>query len=131
MDKFLSVKGFLLYGGIVLVIVGLLSYILPGGVLIAGAWQFDNTEGIVHILLGVVAIAASYVLSGDLARYLVIAVGVVALLFGIYGFILSGPPPNTFGVANLENPLDNILHLFVAAWALYAAFMGKPAMAKM
>ncbi|HKZ86058.1 MAG TPA: hypothetical protein VJ793_20680 [Anaerolineae bacterium] len=29
--------------------------------------------------------------------------------------------PNTFGVANLESPADNLLHLVVGIWALYAA----------
>jgi len=48
----------------------------------------------------------------------------------------SPQPPftgaNTFGVANLESPADDILHLVVGVWALAAAFrpMGMPMMAK-
>jgi succinate dehydrogenase hydrophobic anchor subunit len=134
MDRFLSVKGFLFWGGVVLIIVGILSY-LPftnaSGSIFGAFWWFDGTEGVVHIALGVVAIAASYILSGDLARWLVIAVGVVALLFAIYGLILPQGPIGSANIdgANLESPMDSILHLFVAVWALYAAFVGRPAMA--
>lgn len=119
----LTPGGFLQVGGVVLIIVGLLSYILPGGSLLGNAWWFDGTEGVVHILLGVVAIAASYVLGADLQRTLTIVVGVVALLFGILGFFLPQGPLGSMniGPANLESPMDNILHLFVAAWALYSA----------
>lgn len=130
----MSVGGFLQVGGVVLVLVGIFSYLpflnTPETSIFGSAWWFDGTEGIVHILLGVVAIAASYVLSGDLARWLVIVVGVVALLFAVYGLILpagSLAAPN-IGPANLESPLDSILHLVVGVWALYAAFMGKSMM---
>jgi hypothetical protein len=37
----------------------------------------------------------------------------------------GAPIPNTFGVANLESPSDDVLHLAVGVWALYAAFIGK------
>ncbi len=58
-----------------------------------------------------------------------IGLGVVGLFFGIYGFVVAGAPePNTFGLANLESPADNLLHLVVGAWALYAAFMGRARM---
>ncbi len=127
----LTSKGFLQVGGVVLIVVGLLSFILPGGALLGETWWFDATEGYVHILLGVVALAAAYVLPANLQKPLVIVVGVVALLVGIYGFFLPAGTMQRYnlGPANLENPLDNILHLFVAVWALYAAFMGKPEMA--
>jgi hypothetical protein len=135
MDKYLSVKGFLFYGGIVLIIVGILSY-LPftnaSGSIFGAFWWFDGTEGIVHILLGVVAIAASYILSGDLARWLVIVVGVVSLLFAVYGLFLPQGPIGAANIAgaNLESPMDSILHLVVGVWALYAAFVAKPAMSR-
>jgi hypothetical protein len=54
--------------------------------------------------------------------------GVIALFFGVYGFVVAGAAqPNTFGISNLESPADNLLHLVVGAWALYAAFMGRQA----
>jgi hypothetical protein len=57
-------------------------------------------------------------------RWIVILVGVIALFFGVYGFLVpAGSPaaPNTFGLSNLELG-DNLLHLVVAAWAFLAAF---------
>jgi hypothetical protein len=52
-------------------------------------------------------------------------VGVVALLAAVLGFLNSANPSPNVGVANLENPYDNVLHLVVAVWAFAAAFM-KP-----
>jgi len=128
----LSTKGFLQVGGVVLIIVGLFSYVLPGGVLlppsVLGGWQFDGGEGIAHIFLGVVAIAAAYVLPASLHKPLVVVVGIVGLLFGLLGGIAinTGGNANFYGLANLESPLDNVLHLFVAAWALYASLVSNP-----
>lgn len=127
----LSTKGFLQVGGVVLIIVGLFSYVLPGGILlpsnVLGGWQFDNGEGIAHIFLGVVALIAAYVLPSSLHKPLVVVVGIVGLLFGLLGgtVINTGGNANFYGLSNLESPLDNILHLFVAAWALYASLVSK------
>ena len=57
-----------------------------------------------------------------------IIVGVIALFFGLYGFVVANnPDPNTFGVANLEI-VDNIIHLVVAAWAFASALVTRPSM---
>jgi hypothetical protein len=74
-----------------------------------------------------VALAAVFVpgLNSALAPYykpIIILVGIIALLFGVYGFVVAGASaPNTFGLTNLESPADNLLHLIVGAWALAAA----------
>ena len=127
----LSSKGFLQVGGVVLIVVGILSYLpftnSPSGIF-GPAWWFDGGEGVAHIFLGVVAIAAAYVLPASLHKPLVVVVGIVALLFGVAGgtvLMSANPGANFYGLANLESPLDNILHLFVAAWALYASLMSK------
>jgi hypothetical protein len=58
-------------------------------------------------------------------RSLTLAIGLVALFFGVYGLLLPpGNPPttlNAFGVANLEF-IDNVIHLLIATWAFAAAF---------
>jgi putative Ca2+/H+ antiporter (TMEM165/GDT1 family) len=80
-------------------------------------------------------LAAVYVpgLNSSLAPYykpIVILVGAISLFFGVYGFIVAGNPvPNTFGY-NLESPADNLLHLVVGAWALWAAMRKQPMVAK-
>ena len=119
-------KQFLLVGGIILLLLGIVGY---AGVFsdAKSAFYLDAGENIAHTVLGIVAIAASYLLKdANLQKWLVVVVGVVALFFGVYGFIVAGnASPNTFGVSNLESPADDILHLVVGIWALYAAFMGK------
>ena len=120
-------RQFLQIGGAVLVILGVVG-LLPVFTKANTPWFYlDTGENVAHIVLGVVAVAAAYVLSdANLQKWLVAVVGVVALFFGIYGFAIAGnPEPNTFGISNLESPADNILHLVVGIWALYAAFMGK------
>lgn len=126
MDNFRSPKSFLLYGGIVLVLVGVLGYVgligpTPEDSLFGGAWWFDNGENLAHTVLGVVALLAAFLLKdAAMQKNLVLLVGVLALAFTIIGVFLSGNEYNFLGVANLENPLDTILHLVVAVWAFWA-----------
>src|SRR5712691_11256561 len=100
-------KQFLLIGGIVLLALGLVGY---AGLFsqMNSFFYLDSAENIAHTVLGVVAIAAAYLLKdANLQKWLVVVVGVVALFFGIYGFVVAGAAsPNTFGVANLESPAD-------------------------
>ncbi len=119
-------KQFLQIGGAVLLLVGILGF---AGVIgpdanssIFGAnWYFDNPENWAHLVLGIVGIIASFVLPGNLQKLLVLLLGVVGILAGIYSIfgttMLLG--------ANLENPADTVLHLIVGAWALFASSKGK------
>jgi sulfite exporter TauE/SafE len=120
----------LLIGGIVLLLLGIVGY---AGVFsdTKSAFYLDTGENVAHTVLGIVAIAAAYLLKdANLQKWLVVVVGVVALFFGVYGFIVaSNTPPNTFGISNLESPADDILHLVVGIWALAAAFMPRGMMA--
>jgi len=123
-------KQFLMWGGVVLLVLGVLGFILPNGELLGKSLYFDNAENWAHTVLGIVAIIASYALGASAQRTLTGIVGIVALFFGIWGFVVGGrAAPNTFGVTNLEF-LDNIVHLAVAAWA-YLSMRGRPAMAGM
>ena len=122
----MTLKGFLTIGGAILLLLAILGYV---GFNLGDLLWFDGGENIAHLVLGVVAIAAVYVLPDNLLKPLVVVVGVVALFFGLYGFVLPammmGKGFNTFGVANLESPVDNVLHLVVGVWALCVAFMKK------
>jgi hypothetical protein len=127
----MSPKQFLIIGGVILVLLGIAGLVLPDGQILGDSWYLTSGENVAHLVLGVVALAAVYVpgLNSSLAPYykpIVILVGIIALFFGVYGFLVADTPPlNTFGLANLENPYDNILHLVVGFWALAAAFV-KP-----
>lgn len=124
---------FLSAGGSVLLLLGVVGY---AGVFTEGGsptFWLDGWENLVHTALGLAALAAIFVPGVNAAlapyyRWMVAAVALIALFFGIYGFILppgSSADPNTFGVANLENPADNVLHLVVGLVAL-ASIWVKP-----
>jgi hypothetical protein len=127
-ESLFTPRGFLIVGGAVLLLLGLLGFVILKDPSLSFFW-LDTSENIAHTVLGIVALAAVFVpgLNDALApyyRWIVILVGVIALFFAVYGFLLpAGSPasPNTFGLANLELG-DNLLHLVVAAWAFLAAF---------
>ena len=121
-------RQFLQIGGVVLVLVGVLGFVgilgpLAEDSIFGNAWWFDNAENWAHVVLGIVALIAAYALNEGMQRPLVIVVGVVGVLVGIWGFV----NPMLLG-ANLENPADNLLHLAIGAWALAAAFMKRGGM---
>ena len=127
-------KQFLQIGGAILLLLGLVGF--AGLFSTKGSFFWlDNGENVAHTGLGIIAIAASFLLKdAQMQKWLVAAVGVIALFFTIYGFAVAGDASgaNAFGLANLESPADDILHLVVGVWALAAAFrpMGMGAMAK-
>ena len=115
-------KQFLVWGGIVLVLVGVLGFVgligpTAADSLFGEAWWFDNAENWAHLVLGVVALIAAYALkSADAQKWLVTLVGLLALFFAAYNIFST-----SFLGANLESPADLILHLVVGVWALWAS----------
>ncbi len=118
-------KQFLQIGGVDLLLLGIVGYLLPGGRILGDAWYLTPGENLAHTVLGIAAIAAAFVLPAMYQRCLVIVVGLLALYFTAAGFLVRATPPlNYYGLVNLENPYDNLLHLVVGIWALWAA-IGK------
>ncbi len=123
-------RGFLIVGGAVLVLFGVLGFFVLNDSADPFLW-LDPAGNVAHIALGLIALAVVFVpgLNDTLMphyRSIVILIGVTALFFGAYGLLLPGgtpAAPNTFGMANLEMG-DNVLHLLLAAWAFAAAFLG-------
>jgi uncharacterized membrane protein len=134
MASFFTPKGFLTYGGAVLLLLGIVGYLGIFSESAVPAFYLDSGENIAHTALGIIALAIVFVpgLNTMFAPYyrpIVILLGIVALFFAIYGFAVGGnAAPNTFGVANLESPADDILHLVVAAYAFYAAWRPQVSM---
>lgn len=115
-------KQFLLLAGGVLILVAILGFVgvigpTPEKSVFGPAWWFDNGENWAHLIVGIAGLLAVFFLPGNLKKTLVILLGVVSILVGLYSLIIS---TSLFG-ANLQNPLDTILHLAVGAWALLAA----------
>lgn len=123
-------KQFLMIGGVVLLLVGILGFIgvigpTPDKSIFGANWYFDNGENWVHSILGIVALIAAFALKQPMAqKWLVVAVGVLALAFAVLNLFLPKVAPNFMG-ANLESPADTVLHLVVGVWALGAACMKK------
>lgn len=123
-------KQFLTLGGAILVLVAVLGFIgiigpTPEKSVFGATWYFDTGENVAHLVLGVVALAAAFMVDAKLQRMLCQVFAVVALFFGLYGFVAGPGPNNAFGLANLENPLDNILHLVIGGWAAYVSWFAK------
>jgi len=122
---------FLTLGGAVLLLLGIVGYLNVFTESSTPDFWLDSGENLAHTVLGVVALAAVFVpgLNTALAPYyraIVGLVGVIALFFAVYGFLQADAAvPNTFGVANLENPADNVLHLVVGIAAIVAIYL-KP-----
>lgn len=117
-------KQFLMIGGAVLVLVGILGFvgvIGPGQDALFGSnWWFDSAENWAHLVLGVVALIAGFVFPAMVQRPIVLLVGVVGVVVGIYSIYR----PDLLG-ANLENPADTVLHIVVGLWALFAGLYNK------
>jgi hypothetical protein len=120
--KELNAKQFLIVGGIILIILGILGFIGVIGPsasqsIFGSHWWFDAGENWAHLVLGIIGVLAAFALPAQAQRYLVMLLGILGILVGLYS-IFVGP---SFLGANLENPLDSILHLVVGAWALWAS----------
>ena len=117
----------IIIGGIVLVLLAILGFV---GVIGPTAeessfgerWWFDNGENWAHLVLGIVALIAVFAIPAGLQKPLVMLLGVVGVLVGIYSLV----KPGNFLGANLENPADTILHIVVGAWALFASSKKAP-----
>jgi hypothetical protein len=113
-------KSFLQIGGVILLVLGALGFLVerPLGDLL---W-LTPLENIAHAVLGIVALVLSPLPLGDLKKWVVVLVGLIALAVGVWGFLLAdASSPNFYG-AHLDNPLDNIIHVVVGVWALLSAF---------
>ena len=135
--QYLTPRYFLLIGGAVLLALGIIGFINSFASLVPDnkIFYLDTGENVAHTVLGVVALllATQMKEQASLLKTVVVLVGLIALFFGLYGFILvpgDTMHPNAFGLGNLESPLDNLLHLVVAAWAFASAFVKAAPMAK-
>jgi len=129
---------FLSAGGSVLLLLTMVGYV--GVFSEAGSPTFwlDPAENALHAGLGLVALGALFIpgvktILAPHQRAIVAGIAVVLLFLGVYGFALpagSSAHPNLFGMANLESPVDNVLHLVlgvVAAAAVIASPIGEAA----
>ena len=125
-------RQFLMIGGIVLLVVGLAGFLgiigpTDSQSIFGPAWYFDSGENWAHTILGIVALLVAFTMPANMQAAVTLLVGVVGLIVGLWGFVIPGGSPNFFG-ANLENPMDNILHLAVGLWAIVSSRGSKKMM---
>lgn len=127
---------FLKVGGAVLLLLGIVGFI--GVFNNVSFFNLDAGENLAHTVLGIVALGFGFfVRDQNINRWLVVIVGALGILTGVWGFFLASGDfmgghfahPNFYGLANLENPADNLLHLVVGIVALLAVYFNRPAMA--
>jgi len=111
----------------ILLLLGIIGYLKPD---LAGPMlNFDMVENVTHTLLGILALVLAPLPLGSLKKWVVVAMGIMALFFGIAGFLLADfPSPNFFGITNLEHPIQNVLNIVIGLWALLAVSMNKNSM---
>jgi hypothetical protein len=112
--------------GVVFLLVGILGFVpalTPGGALL-GLFMVNGLHSIVHLLFGVLGIAAAFTGTSNLYNkaggviYLVLAlVGFVALL----GFTALAPGGMLLGLVMI-NMADNFLHLVLGLVLAYVGF---------
>lgn len=103
--------------GLVLVLIGLAGFFVDGMLLV---FEVNNVHNIVHLLSGVVAIAAAS--SGDsYSRMYLIVFGLVYGLVTVIGFVNGGDILGLFHA----NDADNYLHAAIAVVCLGVGFGGK------
>lgn len=107
--------------GIVFVLVGVLGFIpalVPGGALL-GIFAVNSLHSIVHLLIGILGIAAA---STGWPRLYNRVVGVVYFALAILGFIPALVPNGALlGLVSI-NLSDNFLHLVVGAVLIIVGF---------
>ncbi len=117
----LSAKTIAMVFGVVYLLVGILGFVL-GGTSLLGIFAVDTLHNIVHLLLGILGIAAAYM---GMARMYCQVVGVVLLLLGVVGFVtvpVDGPLP-ILGIH--LNVADHLLHLVTGAILAYFGFVAQ------
>lgn len=114
--------------GVVFVLIGILGFVpgitsthADGGKYLLGIFLIDGVENVIHILTGLVALAAGYT-SEKSSRMFFLAFGAVYALVTIIGFVQGDTVLGIFDV----NTADNFLHLALAAAFLGIGLTAKP-----
>ncbi|HEX8033318.1 MAG TPA: DUF4383 domain-containing protein [Ktedonobacterales bacterium] len=116
-------KTYALILGAVLTLIGILGFIpglAPGGNLL-GIFAIDGAHNIVHLLSGIIGIAAGLSPYARYARWYALAFGIVYGLVTIIGFIQGNTVLGLFVI----NTADNILHLLIAVASLAVYFVAE------
>lgn len=108
--------------GIVLTLLGLFGFLIGDGRLL---FNFETSENIIHLILGVLGVVVGFFVTGDRPSvWYAYGVGVLLVLIGLVGFF----DPTVFGIypAVGVNIADNLFHLIVGGLGLAAGLATRP-----
>ena len=110
--------------GAVLTVVGLVGFIpaLSTNGNLLGIFAIDPLHNVIHLLSGVVGLAAAFTAGAKYARLYAGVFGVVYGLVTIIGFIQG---TTVLGLISI-NLADNVLHLLIAIVSLGVFFITRP-----
>lgn len=103
--------------GLVLILVGLAGFFVDGTLFV---FKVDTVHNIIHLLSGVVGVAAASS-SESYSRLYLIVFGLVYAVVTVVGFVNGGDILGIFQV----NDADNYLHAAIAVVSLGVGFGGK------
>ncbi|MFC4769044.1 DUF4383 domain-containing protein [Effusibacillus consociatus] len=99
--------------GWIFIVLGILGFFIND---LFGLIQFDSVHNAVHLLFGILGLAAA---ATNKAQIYATILGAVYVLLGAVGFFL----PSLLGI-HLE-ALENILHLVLGVWGLFVGVYKK------
>jgi len=124
-------KTILLYFGIILLAIGILGFIpgvstgYSGTGLLLGIFAINPLHNVIHILTGVVALAAVYYAGGAYVRWYGLVFGIVYAVVTLVGLLQILFIDGQFlGVVPI-NGADNVLHLAITATTLAVYFLSS------
>ena len=107
--------------GVVLTLVGILGFVpgLTSNDMLLGIFMVGGLHNLIHLVTGLAALAAAWGMYGSRMYFQVF--GVIYAIVTIVGFVQGN---TVLGLISV-NLMDNLLHLVIAAVALYAGFTMK------
>lgn len=123
----MNAKQYAIGVGAILVLLALAGWVEGETRLLGDLLWFDNTENFAHTATGALALVVGFAARAA-QRGLAIVYGITGLVGGTWGLLVAGSPElNFYGVMNLENPIDNVLHLVVGVWGVGIALLARSA----
>jgi multisubunit Na+/H+ antiporter MnhG subunit len=111
-------KTYAIVVGVVLLLVGLLGFVKPDGMM---GLHFNTLHNTIHLVSGLLGVWAGFGKSASAPRIFAQAFGVIYTLVAIVGFAHT---PGGISDLLMLNPMYNTIHLIVGLLGLAAGFMG-------